>query len=112
MKAKKYPKKDKVIKRPNKKERAKKNNKKENFENIKSSIEPIENNKIEDIINNKKYDYDISSEGEKVFINSFHSYDFKEYEDKSNIVKDDNNNQQIYYTKFFISKLNFKNKNL
>ena len=112
MKAKKYPKKDKVNKRPNKKSKSKKNNKKENIKNNKSSIEPINNNKIEDIISNKKYDYDISSEDEKVFINAFHSYDFKEYEDKSNIVNDDNNNRQIYDTKFFISNLNSKNKNL
>ena len=102
MEAKKYPKKDKVNKRPNKKSKSKKNNKKENIENNKSSIEPIDNNKIEDIISNKKYDYNISNEEEKVFINAFHSYDFKEYKEKSNIVNDNNNNRQIYDTKYFI----------
>ena len=112
MKAKKYPKKDKANKRPNKKSKNKKNNKKENIENNKSSIETIDNNKIEDIISNKKNDHDISNEEAKVFINAFHSYDLKEYEDKINIVNDDNNNRQIYDTKFFISNLNSKNKNL
>ena len=92
MKAIQYPKKNKVNKKSNKNSKSKK----DNIKNNKSSIETIETNKIEDVIINKKYFYDIFREDGNVFISAFHSYDFNEYEEKSNIVYDNNNHLQTY----------------